>query len=267
MFLNTGKCPICYANWADSKVCTVCGCMAMISYEQELPPVEEINVKRIEKVMQLARKRLAQHSDDPRPRYALGLSYAHLGLHAEAVDEIKQVIKRLPEKHQLRYEAAVLSIKHSLDTDWAMQQLNTILTTRPDHAQALYLRGLIHQQQHNQLAAVKDWQAAYLANNQYGPAHRKLLEFVQQVGADLPFYHLDLEAADPSIKKYVQRLQNMPDPPPPLGKTSFFILKKLAPATASRIEFIDARKNQEFGEVVNSRKKAMQILKKHPVEL
>ncbi len=261
MFFVSGRCPICYAQWKNSEFCPACGCSAEIYYERELPSRERINIALVETVMRAARARLVQYADDPMPRYALGLSYTHLGLFAEGVNELNRVADLLPEKHQLRYEAAAISAKFGPSTDKALEQLNTVLARRPDFEQALYLRGVIHAKQGDMQAAVRDWQSAYRIDDHYQPARQQLSKFIAKMRPYLAVDKIAPSTLDATAQATLQQITaRMPPAPLAMGRTSLDLLRLLSEKTARRMVQMHARVIREYDAAVRERKEAMQRL-------
>ena len=146
MFIIPGRCPTCYAHWGNSEYCIACGCLAEIYYERELPPKERINAVRVQGIINAARGRLTQYANDGMAHYVLGLSYIHLNLIEEGLDELRKAADILPEKVGIRYEASAISVRHGLKSEEVLNQLNVVLSRQPDFKQALYLRGVVLEQ-------------------------------------------------------------------------------------------------------------------------
>ena len=67
----------------------------------------------------------------------------HLGLLTEGISEIRKAADLLPEKVQIRYEAAALSAMNGIFNDQVLSEVNKVLARQPDFKQALYLKGVI----------------------------------------------------------------------------------------------------------------------------
>jgi len=261
MYMIPGRCPVCYAQWGDGECCSACGCAAEIYYERDLPSKEQIDVARVQATIDAARKRLAQYTDGV-AHYALGLSYVHFNLLQEGISELSRAADLLPEKTEIRYEIAVILVKHELNSDEALGQLNTVLSRQPDFKQAHYLRGIILQQQDKFDDAIKDWQSAYRIDNNYVPAAKQLRDFVAAERPSLSVKNLSEAELDQVTATYFRLLSTpVPPPPPPLGETSMYLLRLISETTAQRMEKMHAEKVREYESALNEHKSGLQRIK------
>jgi tetratricopeptide (TPR) repeat protein len=261
MYMIPGRCPVCYAQWGDGEYCSACGCAAEIYYERDLPSKERIDVARVQATINAARKRLAQYTDGV-AHYALGLSYVHLNLIQEGIGELSRAADLLPEKTEIRYEIAVILVKYELNSDEALDQLNTVLSRRPDFKQAHYLRGIILQQQGKFDDAIRDWQSAYRIDNNYMPAAKRLRDFVAVERQSLTINNLSEADLDQATAEYFRLLSTpVPPPPPPLGETSMYLLRLISETTAQRMEKMHAEKVLEHETALNKHKSGLERIK------
>jgi len=243
MYLASGRCPACFAEWESSMFCPACGGLAEIFYEWDLPPKDRVNTSRIQSMIEVARTRVYNHPNDGNARYMLGLNYVFLGLIPEGIAEIEIAADIMPEKVQLRYEAAALSAKQGNFDDVVLRDVNHVLETKPEYKEAHFLKGVILEKRGDFSQAVKAWQIAYQLDYSYEAAETKLLDFIS---GERPFLTMsavhEVERAQPLKEDVVHNLElvgsNEPEMPAPLGKTSMSILRRLLPGVASSIDQI-----------------------------
>ena len=252
MFITSDRCPVCYQKWGDGKVCPSCGGQAEIYYERDLPLPESIDAERLQGVIEAARIRLAKYPDDGNARYVLGLNYVHLGLLPEGITEIKKAADLLPEKVQIRYEAAALSAMVGIFNNEVLDEVNKVLARQPDFKQALYLKGVIQEELGNIPLAVRAWQQAYNLDQDYKPATFRLSHFTERERPYLktPTILRSLSVAanvDENTRALLKQLSApLPSSPPPLGKTSMRLLHSISLDTARRMRKIHTREVQAY---------------------
>jgi tetratricopeptide (TPR) repeat protein len=210
-------------------------------------------------VIDAARRRLTQYANDGMAHYALGLSYVHLNLIEEGLAELRKAADLLPEKAAIRYEASAISVRHRLNSYEALNQLNVVLSRQPDFKQALYLRGIVLEQQGKMGYAVKDWQSAYQIDSQYMPVVKRLADFIATERQSLAISSLNEANLDQASGAYLRFLtMPMPPSPLPLGETSMDLLRLLSEKTAQRMQKMHAEKVREYEATLNERNNVLQ---------
>jgi tetratricopeptide (TPR) repeat protein len=241
MFLAKNRCPACFTQWGRTSFCPACGGAAEIFFEKDLPKPQQIDRDRVQSMIDVARVRVYGHPNDGNARYMLGLNYVFLGLIEEGISEIEIAADILPEKVQIRYEAAALSVKQGNSSDLILTEVNAILEKKPEYKEAHYLKGIIHENRGELEQAVRAWQAAYQIDPSYEPAETKLWDFVSR---ERDYISLDsVTDPDSDLRLPNETLENLriicsaePVSPPELGTTSMRLLGRLLPRAAAKVQ-------------------------------
>lgn len=263
MFTKPNSCPVCFSPWKGHAVkCYSCGSIAELYYEHSLPDRTAVDEAKIEQNINRVRKYLVDHENHGLARYTLGLSYANLGFLPEALVEIGRSAQLLPEKIQISYEAVVLAAKQGDFSQNTLNQINRVIERKPDFIEALYLKGVILEENNKSIEAARAWQEAYKLDNNYTPAQIELQSFVHdkesqlhnpRIASSIPRHRVPKKAID-----YLETITGVePVKPPPLGSTSMALLAAISQdkAESMRRMYLDDLHRYE----AEMRQRAMEI--------
>lgn len=159
------SCPVCGAPLkpGDEK-CSFCG--SYIFIKTDLPKLDRhtLNQSVIQEHIADFRRRIRSDQYDEEAHYGLGVAYFSLGLTDEAVDELSQAARLMPENPHIQAQLAVaLRNSFKAGNQSAEQQMNTrtqsALLLDPNHIEATMLKLEVLVDKHQYDDAIKLYQA------------------------------------------------------------------------------------------------------------
>lgn len=139
-------CPVCAAPLQpNSDRCSYCGSLIYIKTDVPHINLKELNQSVIEESITAFRKRVRTDQYDQEAHYGLGVADFNLGLVDEAVDELTQAARLMPENPDIQVQLAVV-LRSSFSSGNAAAEsqmnarLNKALLLRPDHVEANMLK-------------------------------------------------------------------------------------------------------------------------------
>lgn len=159
------RCPVCGAPLKPGdERCNFCG--AYIVIKTDLPKLDRrtLNQSVIQEHIADFRKRVRSDPYDEEAHYGLGLAYFSLGLTDEAVDELSQAARLMPENPHIQAQLAI-ALRDSVKSGNASaeHQMNTriqnALLLDPHHAEATLLKAEVLLDRKNYAEAIELYQA------------------------------------------------------------------------------------------------------------
>lgn len=273
MFIKANSCPICAAPWEKTQdICSACGSVAELYFENPLPARHEVNEEKIERIIQRIRHYLVEHDNHGLAHYTLGLCYVNLGLLVEGLREIERARQLMPEKVHIAYEAVVVAVKQGDTSDKVLNQIDQVIGSKADFKEALFLKGVVLRKRGLVIEAARLWQAALELDNNYMPARQALQSFVNENKALLQNLTLadsiDKLAISKEVLTYIKLISsNGPGEPPPLGETSTKVLEAVLPQRAKAMRKMHALELERYEERQRRRRAAIAELEEDVISL
>lgn len=139
-------CPVCAAPLQpNSDRCGYCGSLIYIKTDVPRLSLKQLNQSVIEESITSFRKRVRADQYDQDAHYGLGVAYFNLGLIEEAIDELTQAARLMPENADIQVQlAVVLHSSFRAGNAAAEGQMNArlrrALLLKPDHFEANMLK-------------------------------------------------------------------------------------------------------------------------------
>ena len=147
-------CPVCGGPIKDESRCGFCGSVVVIT--MDMPRIDPGSLKRAVIDQHIAEYRAAVRRDqnDETAHYGLGIAYYNLRLHEEAIAEIEEAVRLMPENPHIQFQLAVMysefmpprqfgqqSNHHGMA---ALKRVDRSLTIRPQMVEALLLKAALY---------------------------------------------------------------------------------------------------------------------------
>src|SRR6478735_5065803 len=147
-------CPVCGGAIKDESRCGYCGSVVVIT--MDMPRIDPASLKLAVIDQHIAEYRTAVRRDhnDEMAHFGLGIAYYNLRLHEEAIAEIEEAVRLMPENPHLQFQLAVMysefmpprrfgqqSNQHGMA---ALKRVDRALTIRPNMVEALLLKAAFY---------------------------------------------------------------------------------------------------------------------------
>ena len=147
-------CPVCGGAIKDESRCGYCGSVVVIT--MDMPRIDPASLKLAVIDQHIAEYRSAVRRDhhDEMAHFGLGIAYYNLRLHEEAIAEIEEAVRLMPENPHIQFQLAVMHSEQMTPRPFgrepdhagqaALKRVNRALTIRPNMVEALLFKAAIY---------------------------------------------------------------------------------------------------------------------------